>query len=67
MNNQMFEACLNEHNKLDSFNYANWKFKMQTLLEVQSAWMIANGDEQKPTARSASVLDWEKCEGKARM
>ena len=48
MNNNMFEACLNEHNKLDGSNYANWKFKMQTLLDVQSAWTIVNGDEPKP-------------------
>jgi len=60
MNNNMFEACLNEHNKLDGSNYANWKFKMQTLLEVQSAWTIVNGDEPKPAARSTSIPDWEK-------
>ncbi len=58
---------MNEHNKIDGSNYQNWKFKMQTLLEVQSAWTIANGDEKKPTTASTTVLDWEKREGKARM
>lgn len=47
----MIEAYLNEHNKLDGSNYANWKLKMQTLLEAQSAWTIENGDEQKQAAR----------------
>jgi len=60
MNTNMFEACLNEHNKLDGSNYANWKFKMRNLLEVQSAWMIANGDEPRPAAGSTSIPDWEK-------
>eukprot|EP00253_Pinus_taeda_P007519 PITA_07519 len=66
MNNQMIEAYLNEHNKLNDSNYANWKFKMQTQLEVQSAWTVANGDEQKPKARSTFIPNWEKREGKAR-
>jgi len=66
MNNNIFEACMNEHNKLDGSNYANWKFKMQTQIKEQSAWMIVNGDEPKPTAGSASVLDWEKQESRAR-
>lgn len=57
MNNEMIEAYLNENNKLDGSNYVNWKFKMQTLLEVQSGWTIANGDEQKPATRSASIPD----------
>lgn len=60
MNNQIIEAYLNEHNKLDGSNYVNWKFKMQILLEVQSAWTIANGDEQKPAPGSASIPNWEK-------
>lgn len=67
MNNQMFEACLNKHNKPDGSNYANWKFKMQALLEVHSAWKIANGDEKKPTTGSASILDWDKHDCKAGM
>ena len=45
MNNNIFEACMNEHNKLDGPIYENWMFKMQSLLEAQSAWMIVNGDE----------------------
>lgn len=57
MNNEMIEAYLNEHNKLDGYNYVNWKFKMQTLLEVQRGWTITNGDEQKPATRSASIPD----------
>lgn len=60
MNNNIFEACMNEHNKLDGSNYANWKFKMQTLLEAQSAWQIVNGDEPKPAAESSSVPNLEK-------
>ena len=67
MNNNIFEACMNEHNKLDSSNYANWKFKMQTLLDMQSAWTITNGDEPKPATGSALIPYWEKREGKARM
>ena len=67
MNNQIIESYLNESNKLDGSNYSNWKFKMQTMPEVQSAWMIANGDEPKPTAGTTSVPDWEKQEGKAKM
>ena len=58
MNNQIIEAYLNEHNKLDGSNYANWKFKMQIVLEAQSAWMIVNGDETKPADGSTSILDW---------
>jgi len=30
---------------------------MQTLLEVQSDWTIANGDKQKPATGSASIPD----------
>ena len=67
MNNNMFEACLNEHNKLDGSNYANWKFKMQTMLGVQSDWTIVNKDEPKPATGSASIPDSEKREGRARM
>lgn len=66
MNNIIFEACMNEHNKLDGSNYPNWKFKMQTLLEAQSAWQIVNGDESKPADGSATVPDWEKRESRAR-
>ena len=57
---------MNEHSKLDGSNYANWKFKMQTLLEAQSAWTIVNGDESKPAAGSASIPEWEKRESRAR-
>ena len=32
---------------------------MQTLLEMQSAWTIANGDEQKPAVGSTVIQDWE--------
>eukprot|EP00253_Pinus_taeda_P002214 PITA_02214 len=35
-------------------------------LEAESAWTIANGDEQKPTTGSTSIPYWEKREGKAR-
>jgi len=57
---------MNEHNKLDGSNYANWKFKMLTLLEAQSALQIVNGDELKPATRSATILNWEKREKRAR-
>jgi len=60
MNNNIFEACMNKHNKLYGSNYANWKFKMQTLLKAQSAWMIVNGDDPRPSVGSATVPDWEK-------
>ena len=60
MNNNIFEACMNEHNKLDGSNYEKWKFNMQTLLEAQSAWMIVNGDEPRPASGSALIPDWEK-------
>ena len=58
MNNNMFEACMNDHNKLNGSNYANWKFKMQNLLEAQSAWQIVNGDESRAKAGSTLVPDW---------
>jgi len=60
MNNNIFEACMNEHNKLEGSNYANWKFKMQTLLEAQNACMIVHGDELRPVTGLASVPDLEK-------
>ena len=57
MNNNIFEACMNKHNKLDGSNCANWKFKMQALLEAQISWQIVNGDEPKPMAGSTIVPD----------
>ena len=67
MNNQIIESYLNESNKLDGSNYSNWKFKIQTMLEVHNAWTTTNGDEPKPAVGAASVPDWEKREGKAKI
>ena len=33
---------LNESNKLDGSNYANWKFKMHTLMKGHNVWAIIN-------------------------
>lgn len=64
MNKHIAEIYLNESNKFDWSNYANWKFKLQTLLEGFSAWTIANRDEAKMiAARDATITlvqDWGK-------
>ena len=57
MNNQIIVAYLNESNKRDGSNYSNWKFKMQTVLEVQNAWTIENGDESKLAAGAPMTQD----------
>jgi hypothetical protein len=40
MVNPLAETYLKEANKLDGFNFINWKFKMQTLMEGSGVWAI---------------------------
>jgi len=71
MANPLADTYLNENNKLDGSNYANWKFKMQTLMEGLGVWTIAKGGEDKPDATAgataASIADWDKRENKAKV
>lgn len=70
MANILAESYLFESNKLDSENYANWKFKLQTLMEGNNTWVIVSGAEVKPVspqAIDAAIQDWERQENKAKM
>ena len=61
----MAETYLNESTKLDGGNYANWKFKVLTVLEGHNLYLIASGVEPKPTT-ATTILDWEKGKQKQR-
>jgi hypothetical protein len=42
---------------LDGSNYVNWKFKMQTLMEVSNVWLVVSGQEAKFES-PANTRDW---------
>lgn len=63
---------MNESNKLNGSHYSNWKFKLEKLLEGENAWVIASGDELKPTiatgrTTTTTIRDWEKRENKEKL
>ena len=67
--NKFIKNYLKETIKLDGTNYSNWKFKLQTFLEGESAWLIVCSDEQKlNSAATATTLiqDWDKRENKVK-
>jgi hypothetical protein len=55
MENPLVKTYLNEANKLDSSNFINLKFKMQTLMEGYGVWNIANGTELKHDATTGAT------------
>lgn len=62
MANVLVESYLSDSNKLDSENYANWNFKLQTLMEGYNIWMIVSRAKVKPMshqATDAAIQDWE--------
>ena len=63
---QLADTYINEASKLNGENYVNWKFKLQTVLELFGGWTIVNGTELKP-ADPALILDWNKREAKAKV
>lgn len=65
MNNSI-ESYLHESGKLNGTNFSNWKFKMQTLLESENAWLIVLGNEQR-IGTPAQEQDWDKRETKAKV
>lgn len=70
MANVLAESYLSESNKLDGEIYANWKFKLQTLMEGNNTWAIESGAEVKPMspqATDAVIQDWERRENKAKV
>ena len=70
MDNVLAESYLSESNNLDGENYANWKFKLQTLMESNNTWAIVFGAEVKPMSPQATVVtiqDWERRESKAKV
>jgi len=60
------DTYINEASKLNGENYVNWKFKLQTVLELFGGWTIVNGTEQKPTD-PALLADWNKREARAKV
>lgn len=63
----MAESYLSDSNKLDGENYANWKFKLQTLMEGYNIWMIVFGVEDNSEtlqATTTAIQDWERQENK---
>jgi len=40
---QLADTYINEASKLNGENYVNWKFKLQTVLELFGGWTIVNG------------------------
>ena len=45
----LVDLYITEASKLNGENYVNWKFKMITMLEALSLWLIVKWDEQKAT------------------
>jgi transposase InsO family protein len=60
------DTYINEASKLHGENYVNWKFKLQTVLELFGGWTIVNGTELKPTD-PALLADWNKREARAKV
>ena len=60
------DTYINEASKLNGENYVNWKFKLQTVLELLGGWMIVKGTELKPTD-PALISDWNKREAIAKV
>jgi len=60
------DTYINEASKLNGENYVNWKFKLQTVLELFGGWTIVNGTELKPTD-PALLADWNKREARAKV
>lgn len=70
MANILAESYLSESNKLDGENYADWKFKLQTLMEGNNTWVIVFGAEVKPMSPQATdvaIQIWERRENKAKV
>lgn len=53
MTNILAESYISDSNKLDGENYANWKFKLQTL-EGNNTWAIVSGYKVKPVSPQAT-------------
>ena len=62
---QLADTYINEASKLNGENYVNWKFKLQTVLELFGGWTIVNGTELKPVD-PALIPDWKKGKPKPR-
>ena len=60
------DTYINEASKLNGENYVNWKFKLQTVLELLGGWTIVKGTELKP-ADPALIADWNKREARAKV
>jgi hypothetical protein len=71
MANPMVETYLNKANKLDGWNFINWKFKMQKVMEGYGVWNIVKGTKLKPDvaagATKTQIQDWEKHGNKAKV
>jgi hypothetical protein len=66
MENPLVDSYLNDSTKLDAKNYVNWKFKLTTILEACSLWIIVEGDEPKPIV-VALIPDWDRREMKEKV
>eukprot|EP00253_Pinus_taeda_P010577 PITA_10577 len=64
MNNNIV-SYLHESGNLDTTNFSNWKFKMQTFLESVNAWVIVEGNE--PRSGTTQEQDWDKRETKEKV
>jgi hypothetical protein len=60
------DTYINEASKLNGENYVNWKFKLQTVLELLGGWTIVNGTELKPTD-PALLANWNKREAREKV
>jgi len=59
MANVLLESYLCDSNKLDGENYANWKFKLQNLMEGYNIWMIVSRAEVKLVPPQAKMLQFK--------
>jgi hypothetical protein len=64
MSNYLMDSYLNDSTKLEWKNYANWKFKLHTLIREYNVWSIVCPYEAKPISSKTSVQDWERRENK---
>ena len=62
----LVDLYITETSKLNGENYVNWKFKLITVFEALSLWLIVKGDEQKLTDR-LSLFYWNLRETQAKV
>jgi len=63
MEDDLVNSYLNESNKMDGFNYVNWKFNIKTLMETSNVWPVVSGKEAK-FEFLANTQDWDTRERK---